>query len=165
MIVFSRSFMRKRAISLATTAGFGAISLALAQDPTMTRVVGAEMPIKTGMERSLGSEENPFLSESQTAAKAMAPIMTIKPTGDVDRDFAALMVPYHHRAIDMARPALKYGNSEQRRRIARAITTMQQRETVAIRDAVSDERSPTARPHSYLSAQSVPTDSAIAPGG
>ena len=36
MIVFSRSFIRKRVISLATTASVAATSFALAQDPTKT---------------------------------------------------------------------------------------------------------------------------------
>jgi uncharacterized protein (DUF305 family) len=45
--------------------------------------------------------------------------MDVKPTGDIDADFAAVMIPHHHRgAIDMALSELRYGRNEQLRRIA-----------------------------------------------
>ena len=37
--------------------------------------------------------------------------MAIKPTGDVDRDFVAMMVPHHQGAIDMAQAVLRYGTT------------------------------------------------------
>ena len=52
--------------------------------------------------------------------------MTIKPTGDVDRDFVAMMVPHHQGAIDMAQAVLRYGRNEQLRRLAQEIVVTQQ---------------------------------------
>ena len=59
--------------------------------------------------------------------------MTIKPTGDVDRDFVAMMVPHHQGAIDMAQAVLRYGHNEQLRRLAQEIVVTQQQEIAAMR--------------------------------
>jgi hypothetical protein len=68
--------------------------------------------------------------------------MTIKPTGDVDRDFVAMMVPHHQGAIDMAKAELKYGHNEQLRRIAQEIVVTQQQEIPVMRLAVGEELPP-----------------------
>jgi uncharacterized protein (DUF305 family) len=34
--------------------------------------------------------------------------MSVKPSGNVDEDFVAMMVPHPHRAIDMAKAELSY---------------------------------------------------------
>ena len=47
--------------------------------------------------------EGPFLAENDAAMKKMMSDMAAKPTGDVDADFVAMMVPHHQGAIDMAR--------------------------------------------------------------
>ena len=52
MILFSRSFIRKRVISLATTASVAATSLALAQDPTRAYHVRGAIPIEYAAERT-----------------------------------------------------------------------------------------------------------------
>ena len=59
---------------------------------------------------------SPFLNDA--AMNKMVADMTIKPTGDVDRDFVAMMVPHHQGAIDMAKAVLRYGHNEQLRRLA-----------------------------------------------
>src|SRR5258708_22795857 len=46
--------------------------------------------------------EAPFLAENDAAMAKMMNEMTVQPTGDVDRDFVAMMVPHHQGAIDMA---------------------------------------------------------------
>ena len=43
--------------------------------------------------------------------------MMVKPSGDVDRDFVAMMLPHHQGAIDMAVAELRYGHNEQLKRI------------------------------------------------
>ena len=62
--------------------------------------------------------------------------MAIKPTGDVDLDFVAMMIPHHQGAIDMALAVLRYGKNEQIRRLAQEIIVEQQQEIVAMRLAV-----------------------------
>jgi hypothetical protein len=70
--------------------------------------------------------------------------MTIKPTGDVDRDFVAMMVPHHQGAIEMARAELKFGHNEQLRRMSQEIIVTQQQEIAAMRLAVGDPLPPSA---------------------
>jgi hypothetical protein len=81
MVLFSRSFVRRRLISLATTASIGATSFALAQDPPRTHHVQGAMPIQYVAYRVPGSEEQLFLSENNSAMDRMMADMTIKPTG------------------------------------------------------------------------------------
>jgi Domain of unknown function (DUF305) len=70
--------------------------------------------------------------------------MSVKPTGDVDRDFVAMMVPHHQGAIDMAQAELRYGHNEQLRRIAQEIVVEQQQEIVAMRVALGQPLPPSA---------------------
>lgn len=62
--------------------------------------------------------------------------MTVHPTGDVDQDFVAMMVPHHQGAIDMAQAELRHGHDERLRRIAQEIIVEQQQEIVAMRLAL-----------------------------
>jgi uncharacterized protein (DUF305 family) len=159
MILFSRSYIRKRVISLATTASVAATSFALAQDPTRTYHVRGARPIQYVADRPDYSEEQPFLSENDAAMNNMMADMTIKPTGDVDRDFVAMMVPHHQGAVDMAQAELRYGHNEQLRHLAQEIVTNQQQEIAVMRRAVgesSPEISQHPMPHG---AMNMPDDS------
>lgn len=102
-----------------------AIGLALC-----TRFAAQEAPAQPPL------PEAPFLAENDEAMRRMMQDMTIKPTGDVDRDFVAMMVPHHQGAIDMARALLRYGHNEQLKRIAQEIIVTQQQEIAAMRLAV-----------------------------
>jgi uncharacterized protein (DUF305 family) len=64
--------------------------------------------------------------------------MRVKPSGDVDRDFIAMMIPHHQGAIDMARAELRYGHNEQLHRIAQEIIVDQQQEIAAMRLALDE---------------------------
>jgi Domain of unknown function (DUF305) len=68
--------------------------------------------------------------------------MTIKPSGDVDRDFVEMMVPHHQGAVDMAQAELKYGHNEQLRRLAQEIVVTQQQEIAVMRLALGDKLPP-----------------------
>src|SRR5437588_2509363 len=142
MVLFSRSFVRKRAISLATTASVVATSFALAEDPTRAYHVRGTRPIQYVADRPDLSNEQSFLSENDAAMNKMMANMTIKPTGDVDRDFVAMMVPHHQGAIDMAKAELKYGHNEQLRRMAQEIVVTQQQEIATMRLAVGERPPP-----------------------
>jgi hypothetical protein len=94
-------------------------------------LIGAATPL------AAGPEEAPFLAENQAAMETMMAAMTITPSGDVDTDFVAMMVPHHQGAIDMAKAELRYGHNEQLRRIAQEIIVTQQQEIAAMHLALS----------------------------
>jgi hypothetical protein len=162
MILFSRSFVRKRVISLATTAVVSATSFAFAEDPPKPDHFRGAAPIQDVADRPEHSEEQAFLSENSAAMKKMMADMTIKPSGDVDRDFVEMMVPHHQGAVDMAKAELKYGHNEQLRRLAQEIVANQQREIAVMRNAVSDGRSSAVQAPQQPAA---PTAGSVADGG
>jgi uncharacterized protein (DUF305 family) len=55
-------------------------------------------------------------------------MMAAKLTDDPDRDFAAMMIPHHQGAIDMAKAELIYGHDPVLRRLAEGIIVEQQQE-------------------------------------
>jgi hypothetical protein len=91
-----------------------------------------------------GGPEAPFLSENDQAMTRMMDGMSIKPSGDVDHDFVAMMIPHHQGAIDMAQAELRYGHNEQLRRIAQEIIVEQQQEITAMRLALGQPLPPSA---------------------
>jgi hypothetical protein len=155
MIVFSRSFIRKRVISLATTASVAATSLALAHVPTRAYHVHGAMPIQDVADRPDYSDEQPFLSENDAAMNKMMADMAVKSTGDVNRDFVSMMVPHHQGAIDMAKAELQYGHNEQLRRMAQEIVVNQQQEIAVMQRALGDK--PAAPPTKPAAVSSPPT--------
>jgi hypothetical protein len=87
-------------------------------------------------------DEGPFLAENDAAMAKMMAAMDIKPSGDVDADFVAMMVPHHQGAIDMAQAQLRYGRNEQLRRLAQEIIVTQQQEIAAMRLALGQALPP-----------------------
>jgi hypothetical protein len=143
MMLRTNSFIRKRMISLATTATVGATSLAFAHGPTPAHHTHAPLvPIQYVSDRPDPGDEAPFLAENDAAMNKMMADMAVKPSGDVDRDFVAMMVPHHQGAIDMAQAVLRYGRNEQLRRLAQEIVVTQQQEIAAMRLAVGDPLPP-----------------------
>ena len=55
-------------------------------------------------------------------------------SGDVDRDFLAMMIPHHQSAVDMANAELQYGKDAKVKALARAIIAAQQREIGEMHD-------------------------------
>lgn len=86
--------------------------------------------------------EASFLSENVGAMTRMMIGMEIKPSGDVDADFAAMMIPHHQGAIEMAQAELRHGHNEQLRRIAQEIIVTQQQEIAAMRLALGQPLPP-----------------------
>src|SRR5262245_47511903 len=118
MILFSRTFIRKRAISLATTATVAA-TLALVQHTSKAYHLRGAMRLQYVADRPDLAKEQPFLSANDAAMNNMMADMVIKPSGDIDRDFVAMMVPHHRGEIAMAQAELRYGHDEQLRCLAR----------------------------------------------
>jgi uncharacterized protein (DUF305 family) len=54
--------------------------------------------------------------------------MAIAPSGDPDRDFAAMMIPHHQGAVDMAKVELQFGKNPILRRLAQGIIVEQLQE-------------------------------------
>ena len=106
------------------------------------------------------SMEAPFISENVDAMKKMMVDMGVKPTGDVDRDFVAMMVPHHEGAIAMAIAVLRYGHNEQIKRLAQEIIVTQQQEISAMRLAV-DEPLPASAPSPTVLAPTPPNGVAV----
>ncbi|WP_431051501.1 DUF305 domain-containing protein [Roseateles sp. L2-2] len=99
-----------------------------------------------------------FHAENAAAMDRMMAAMEIKPSGDIDRDFAAMMIPHHQGAIDMALAELRHGSNEQLRRIAQEIIIEQQQEIAAMQLAVGGALPPsTPAPTQVERAASAPT--------
>ena len=89
-------------------------------------------------------DETAFLAENDAAMNKMMTDMEIKPSGDVDRDFVAMMIPHHQGAIDMAQAELRYGRNEQLRRLAQETIVSQSQEIAAMRLATGQPLAPSA---------------------
>jgi hypothetical protein len=128
-----------RALTL-LAAGF-AICYVLLSEPATRAEDGA-----TNAASTVGQypAEAPFIAENNTAMDRMMKGMDVKPTGDVDADFAAMMIPHHQGAIDMALSELRYGKNEQLRRIAQEIVVEQQQEINAMHLALGQPLAPAA---------------------
>lgn len=93
-------------------------------------------PVAVGSEQRT---EAPYLAENNLAMTKMMTAMAARPTGDVDRDFVAMMVSHHQGAIDMAAAVLRYGSNAQLKRLAQEIIVTQQDEIRAMRRSVGEQ--------------------------
>jgi hypothetical protein len=80
--------------------------------------------------------EASFMAENRVAMDKMMKDMAVKPSGNVDADFTAMMIPHHQGAVDMAEAELHYGHNRKLRRIARNIVAGQRRQIGAMRAAL-----------------------------
>jgi hypothetical protein len=153
-----------RLIAWTLAAGLGAVATASAASPTdATSLAEYIAALCTASFRSSPPQEAPFLSENVGAMTRMLVGMQIEPSGDVDHDFAAMMIPHHQGAMDMAQAELRHGHNELLRRIAQEIIVVQQQEIVAMRLALGEPLPPSvAAPDqpSDLSAGTPPPPSA-----
>jgi len=76
----------------------------------------------------------------------MRAAMEAEPTGDVDTDFATMMIAHHIGAIEMAQALLRSGRNEQLRRLAQEIIVTQQQEVDVTRLALAHPAEPVAHP-------------------
>jgi hypothetical protein len=81
-------------------------------------------------------EDATFMAENAAAMARMMDGMTIQPSGDVDRDFVAMMIAHHQGAIEMAQAELRHGRDEQLRRLAQEIIVTQGQEIATMRQAL-----------------------------
>ncbi|TCR60570.1 DUF305 domain-containing protein [Bosea sp. BK604] len=97
--------------------------------------------------------EAAFLAENAAAMDKMMADMAARPTGDVDADFVAMMIPHHQGAIDMALAVLRHGKNEQIRRLAQEIIVTQQQEIAAMRLALGQPLPPSTPAPTQVSTQ------------
>jgi uncharacterized protein (DUF305 family) len=92
-------------------------------------VVGLALAQSHHGDTSSGPPESAFAAQMMQAMERMdAGMMAAKPTGNSDRDFAAMMIPHHQGAIDMAKVELIYGRDPVLRRLAQGIIVEQRQE-------------------------------------
>jgi hypothetical protein len=87
--------------------------------------------------RVAGAATDSFAALMSAAMDRMDRDMMVPPSGDPDRDFAAMMIPHHQGAIDMATIELRYGRDPILRRLAQGIVVEQQQEIVVMRQALA----------------------------
>jgi hypothetical protein len=104
------------------------------------------------------ADEAPFLKENDDAMAKMMNDMAIKPTGDIDRDFVAMMSPHHQGAVDMAVIELRYGKNEQLRRIAQEIIVDQMQEIAAMKLAIGEPATDSAPAPTQQQPASTPVE-------
>jgi uncharacterized protein (DUF305 family) len=113
--------------------------------------VAIAMPASAHAASSPANE--PFRAAMHAAMRTMDESMNIACTNDPDRDFAAMMIPHHQGAVDMALIELSYGRDERLRRLAQGIIVEQRSEIalmqqiLAAREAPGNGASPSASSH------------------
>ncbi len=110
-----------------------------------------------------GSLQDAFIAENDAAMNKMMSAMMVEPTADIDHDFAAMMIPHHQGAIEMAQAELRYGSNEQLRRIAQEIIVDQQQEIAAMHLALDQPLPPSTAAPTQVSATTAEPVSAPAP--
>jgi uncharacterized protein (DUF305 family) len=110
-------------------------------------IAGTTIKAQDGHHRAAAApvgQDSPFLTENTAAMEKMMADMAVRPTGDIDADFTAMMIPHHQGAIDMAVAYLRYGQNAQLRRLAQEIVVEQQQEIAAMRLALGQRLPPSA---------------------
>ena len=149
---FIRPPLRWGAPALALALLLSTASTASAEDSSHRMAVGEPRDATPPPDLA---REAPFLDENSAAMTKMMQDMAVPPTGDVDRDFVAMMVPHHQGAIDMALAVLRYGHNEQLKRLAQEIIVTQQQEIAAMRLAVGEPLPPSAAAPTQPSAEAT----------
>jgi uncharacterized protein (DUF305 family) len=78
-----------------------------------------------GMPMGHGPADEGYMKAMQSMHRSM---MSMKPTGDADKDFVMMMIPHHQAAVDMAKVELKHGTDPKIRKMARDIIKSQSKE-------------------------------------
>lgn len=108
--------MKKYGMMMVIGAGFAIGSVGYAHDAHMHH------------KESDYTADETFDAQMSRAMATMDREMMLPPSGDPDRDFAAMMIPHHQGAIDMARIQLQFGKDPVLRRLAQGIIVEQQQE-------------------------------------
>jgi hypothetical protein len=143
MTLVKHSQTPKAAVSLGTMSIVAIVCL-VAGAMLPSRILSIAVPVSHAATATGDGNEQAFISENDAAMNRMMADMTVKPSGDVNRDFVDMMVPHHQGAIDMAKALLIHGDNEALHRIAQEIVITQQQEIVAMRLVIGEPVQPTA---------------------
>ena len=114
--------MEPRKTRTAALAVLLVVSVSRAQAPHQHEI----SPPRSQPSLSIAAES--FTSLMTQAMEHMHTDMSIVPSGDPDRDFAAMMIPHHQGAVDMAKVELQFGKNPVLRRLAQGIVVEQLQE-------------------------------------
>ena len=114
--------MERRKTATVALAVLLLVSLSRAQAPNQNEI----SPSQGLPSPSIAAES--FSSLMMQAMEHMHRDMSIVPSGDPDRDFAAMMIPHHQGAVDMAKVELRFGKDPVLRRLAQGIIVEQLQE-------------------------------------
>jgi uncharacterized protein (DUF305 family) len=96
------------------------------------------------MTAALSLDPDGFDAGMAAATARMHAGMAVASSGDADRDFAAMMIPHHQGAVDMALLELRYGKSTVLRRLAQEIVVTQRQEIDVMQRAIAGMSRPGA---------------------
>jgi len=83
-----------------------------------------------GMDMGKGPADEGYAKAMTTMQHDM---MSMKLTGDADKDFVMMMIPHHQAAIDMAKVELQYGKDPEIRKLAEDIVAAQDKEIATMK--------------------------------
>jgi Domain of unknown function (DUF305) len=143
MFALNGSTVERRMLATFAVAGVIFLAVAALQWSRPSPVI-SPFTICSAVTQAEFPQEISYLAETDAAMNRMMTGMVLKPTGDVDRDFVAMMSTHHQGAIEMAQAVLRNGRNEQIRRLAQEIIVTQQQEIAAMRLAIGDPLPPSA---------------------
>jgi uncharacterized protein (DUF305 family) len=130
----SRTVQRMRVARLFLLAGLGTLGLTATPPVAGEHSMGAAM---LGPDQAGRDATTPFATMMETAMTVMDSRMKGAPmSGDPDHDFAAMMIPHHQGAIDMAKAELLYGKNPVLRRLAQEIIVTQSAEITVMQEEI-----------------------------
>lgn len=134
MILFSRTFIRKRVISMATTASVAATSFAMAQHPARHHRVLERIQYAADWQQYM--VERALLSRDAAAMRKMMADTTIEPSEHICCDFVEMMVQPDQGAKSPAKAELAHGRNMGLHRLAEE--TARQGEITLMQSTVSE---------------------------
>ncbi len=91
----------------------------------------------TGVGMARSQVADTFASVMAVAMARMDRDMMQPASGNADRDFAAMMIPHHQGAVEMAEAELRFGHDPVLRRLAQGIIVEQRQEIAVMRQALA----------------------------
>ena len=90
--------------------------------------LAAWLPNAEAHEAAKGAAAGPSMEMHHSMMKGMKEMEGMKPSGNMDRDFAMMMRHHHMKGIEMAQHELKHGKDPKMREMAQKIVDSQKKE-------------------------------------